>query len=277
MNKNIEKMQEIRNYAEKVIENIEGAEIQLAHKNNDVLKIGIIIRNGKQACPTVYVEDYYNRGIDPVEAALEIKNLIDTHQINIDVDFVKDYDKVRPLLKARLLNKKNRHYAGLSAKSYGYDDLKIVPVIDCSGIGVEGAIVVKPEMIKKWKKDIRTVVKHALMNMEDDYIMEPMYKFIGTRTGMPEELCEIMMSEFMQVISINNYMYGAIGAILAQDYLKENYKNGYVVLPSSVHEVIVIPNDNLNIDEYTNMVQAVNADCVDEIDQLSDKAYIIAA
>lgn len=49
-----------------------------------------------------------------------------------------------------------------------------------------------------------------------------------------------------------------------------------VVLPSSVHEMILVPYDSsMNLDELTSMVQAVNGQEVSPVDQLSDQAYVV--
>ena len=48
------------------------------------------------------------------------------------------------------------------------------------------------------------------------------------------------------------------------------------VIPSSIHEMLLIPWDEaFSIDEITGIIREVNATEVDEIEQLSDKPYII--
>ena len=57
--------------------------------------------------------------------------------------------------------------------------------------------------------------------------------------------------------------------------LYEKY-GSFAVLPSSIHEVIVIPMENANFSEedLTQMVQDVNGECVNAEEILSDHAYI---
>ena len=75
------------------------------------------------------------------------------------------------------------------------------------------------------------------------------------------------------VVSTDNNMFGAIGILSKIDYFKEKFGKFYV-LPSSIHEVIVVP-DNGMIDRntLTRMVQEVNATTVDPSEVLGFGAY----
>lgn len=75
------------------------------------------------------------------------------------------------------------------------------------------------------------------------------------------------------IVSTDNNTYGAIGILGKLDYLKKRFGKFYV-LPSSVHEVIVVP-DNGMIDRnsLTRMVKEVNATTVADDEILGSKAY----
>ena len=61
---------------------------------------------------------------------------------------------------------------------------------------------------------------------------------------------------------------GVLGRV--GDHLKENY----YVLPSSIHEMIIIPESEApGKSELANMVAEINATQVEEEDVLSDNAY----
>ncbi len=96
---------------------------------------------------------------------------------------------------------------------------------------------------------------------------------------MNEVLAEMGASESMLlddcpmwVISNTRRTNGAYGVIALLDQLKDRFKS-FTVLPSSVHEVLVVTVDS---DEYDSMVQEVNDTQVDYTDQLSNHAYKIA-
>lgn len=83
------------------------------------------------------------------------------------------------------------------------------------------------------------------------------------------------------LIVSNSYNFRGATAILNPSYLakiSEKVKGDFYVLPSSIHEVLVLPvavNDN--IDSLRSMVADVNANCVSENDYLSDSVYIYHA
>lgn len=66
--------------------------------------------------------------------------------------------------------------------------------------------------------------------------------------------------------------FGAIAIIFAHDRLMEIYPTGYVVLPSSIHEVIVMPYDEN--EALSNMVNEISAEEISPEDVLGYKAYL---
>ena len=86
-------------------------------------------------------------------------------------------------------------------------------------------------------------------------------------------------SEFgMNFLTSNSKMNGA-GILLCTDYLvKIKEKIGpYYILPSSIHEVIIVPKNILNpsirIDMLTQIVKEININVVDDNDHLADNAF----
>ena len=90
-----------------------------------------------------------------------------------------------------------------------------------------------------------------------------MAKLLGISLGEPMG---------MYVVTNKKRRYGAASVLKAKDELNRMFPEGYIVLPSSVHEVIVVKNDD-NIKAYTEMVKMVNSDVVAPEEVLSDKVY----
>lgn len=274
---------DIRLYAEKVASivvnklNTVEVEVKDVVKNNGIKYTGIIIREyGSIVAPTIYVNDLYEGCYSPEDAAVEVLKVYEEHKMPSipDVNFFLDYEKVKSMLKAKLVNAENKQYAGISAKKYGYDDLKIVPYVNIDGLGT---ITIQPEHLKKWNKRIQSVVSDALRNMKDDYILKTMQSFIAQSMGLDDE-DDLPASPLNNVfiVTTKDQMMGAIAAITAKKALDEKFNGRYVVLPSSIHEVIVLE-DNDELESMTDMVKAVNSQCVSPEERLSDKAYKIVA
>lgn len=110
-------------------------------------------------------------------------------------------------------------------------------------------------------------IKHAL---EEDYTPTDIFQ-----TGIiPDE--EYGMEPPMFILSNRDAVYGA-SAILFKDILDKVYEligGDYYIVPSSVHEVLIIPMDNTISKEYINlMIQEVNETLPGDI-RLDTEAYL---
>lgn len=273
---------DIRTFAEKVTEIIKNrtnnveVNVREVVKNNGIKYTGITIKEiGNNIAPTIYINEYYKSEKTPAETATYVINTYEEHKIdeNVNVDWFKIYELVKTKLKAKLVNAENTQYAGVSAKRYGYDDLKIVPYVN---VGEIGTITILPEHIKMWNVKIQTIVSDALKNMEEDITMQSLANFMETSMGFEEGTIGDSPLNNILIVSNKTKINGAIAAITARKMLKEKYNGNYVVLPSSIHEVLVLEN-NEDLEEMTEMVKAVNSQCVAPEDRLSDKAYLISA
>lgn len=81
-----------------------------------------------------------------------------------------------------------------------------------------------------------------------------------------------------QLIIIRCTSCNGAGVILYPDLLKSfanRIGGGFFILPSSVHEVILVPlSEDLDIDEIKNMVYEINREHLEEVDILSDDVYV---
>lgn len=75
------------------------------------------------------------------------------------------------------------------------------------------------------------------------------------------------------IVSTRSFKLGA-AAILNKEFIRRRLGEGkYIMLPSSVHEVLLVKDEELDISGYTRMVRDVNESTVDPANQLSNKAY----
>lgn len=82
------------------------------------------------------------------------------------------------------------------------------------------------------------------------------------------------------IVMSNKEIFKGASAILDKKALKKlSEKSGvnkFFVLPSSVHEMMLIPcDDESKLDMYSNLVKEVNYMQVDPVDRLTDRAYIL--
>lgn len=256
-------------YAEAIAQNL-GGEAKEVVKNNGVKLIGISLKN-EGISPCVYIDQMFEQGFTVGEATAEVKEIMDANPAPTDFspEMLADFDKAKQFLSLRLYNVDNEYEVSKSASEYGFDDLIIIPVL--TGFMPNASVKVGKDLIKRWGLTEEEVFATAKTNMNvDDYEitdMNEMLKMLGVPA--PEDNID------MYVLSNKDRIFGAIGAIVLRDKLKEMFPDGYIVIPSSVHEVIILPYVEEN-GELKKMINEVNATQVEADEVLGNKPYIFA-
>ena len=281
---NIMREMTINTYANCVAEAIgETATATPVEKANGVVLYGITIRNDTNIRPTIYVEDWYKRDVPVEQAAKEIMEIAEKKRIeNFNISTINEWEEVKPMLQARLYNKATK--AEIFRKATGFDDLIIIPYINLGNIGGgQGSIKVTEKMCELWGVTKRTVIDTAVKNTRGKIIIEDLEEMLVqmmVEQGMPEEMARMMSvndGPKMFVISNRDKCFGAIQAILGREKLKKSFPNGYTIIPSSVHEVLLIPDANMDEEYLRGMIGEVNTQEVLPEEVLGTKPYIFAA
>ena len=77
------------------------------------------------------------------------------------------------------------------------------------------------------------------------------------------------------VVVTNDSMSHGAGVIFYKNWLRDTFKQDLFILPSSVHECILMPfNSDYNVAELKDMVNEVNREVVSEEDFLSNEVYL---
>lgn len=77
------------------------------------------------------------------------------------------------------------------------------------------------------------------------------------------------------VVVTNDLMSHGAGVIFYKNWLRDTFKQDLFILPSSVHECILMPfNSDYNVAELKDMVNEVNREVVSEEDFLSNEVYL---
>ena len=143
------------------------------------------------------------------------------------------------------------------------------------------------EMMNDMGIDQAQLKETALANMaEQDYSFKSMRDVLIESMfpdGVPENdpIVEMMLPpedpEMQMYVLTNECSVNGAAEILnqkAMDEIADKLGGDFVVLPSSVHETIILPlNDEMNPAMLESMVQEINAGVVNEEDKLSDHVF----
>ncbi len=192
------------------------------------------------------------------------------------VSFLHDYDQVKDALFVRISGADRADDRIANAPHETKEDLVMTYHVrlDIPGEGVASTMVTN-DMLKMFGVPEEQMKTDAMANSQEmmPVRMAPMATILF---GVPEE--EAMMDGQMPMMVITNEekMFGASALFYpgAMDQMAEKLEGNFFILPSSVHEVIAIPNDgSQSVNELEQMVQEINASQVEPRDQLSDRVY----
>lgn len=108
------------------------------------------------------------------------------------------------------------------------------------------------------------------------FIIADAGQFLFKAEPVPEQFPEEMKGNRFYYLTNSNIVNGA-ATILYPDILKtigDKFQGNYFILPSSIHEVLLMKDDGeINVEELQSMVRSVNDESVPEGDILSDQVY----
>lgn len=252
-------------------------EVKNVEKNNGINMTGVMVKTGhKNISPIVYIDEMYENGTSVEKASEMVLKIAEKSKIddNVDLSYLKDFDKAKLYLRARLLNATTNVEVSRPA-GHGFDDLIIVPTI-VLGDRIKkdnfSSVKITEGMLKSWGKTADEVIDIAEANSSYDTSRRRIIDVLMEMMGIDE------MDEFdipLYVVSNNSKMYGAYAVIPMLNELREMFPQGFAVIPSSIHEVLVTPL-GLPSEDMNTMINDVNEAEVSEAERLSDHAYIFS-
>lgn len=295
-------MMDFDEFKEKVKDNIKNylpmqyekanVSLQSVVKNNDVQLTGLMIRlEENNIAPFIYLDRYYEQYQNGMELPDIMKDIAELRvsseqSVKLDISRITDFNQVKDNIICKLINgDMNEEY--LADKPYTQiEDMAVIYVIDL-GSGAEGHMSspITYDLMKRYGVDTQMLHEIAIHNLAKseivfksmkDALMEIMFP-----DGVPEEdpLAEILSAEDeipMYILSNAEKLNGA-ASVLDKDTMEtisEMLGGDFVVIPSSIHEVIILPmDDNVDKDELEGIIREVNTGQVAPEERLSYHAY----
>lgn len=255
--------------------------IHTAVKNNGRERKGIrLTKQGVNISPAIYLEEYYEQfrsGGTVEDAAGDILRLYEeiSFSRSWDKNNISAYTKVKERIVYHLVNKEKNENMLTDTPYVPYLDMAAVfyVLFEVNAYGT-AAMMVKNEHLKLWDVTEEEIYRQACRNTERllPYEFRTMKEVIAELTGSKEDSGK----DVMYVLSNSIRSFGAAAVLYdgVLAYVGSCLRENYYVLPSSVHEVIIIPESEApGKKELAAMVAEINATQVEEEDVLSDNAY----
>lgn len=261
-------------------------------KNNGVVKTGLTIyRPGETVQPMLYLEPFYQDYTDGKELPDILKEIAVTYVESIHRGDVlgninpTSFDSVKDRITCRLVSQKENTVFLRQAPHRQMEDLaEIYQISIMESKDGEGSIKVNNALMRQWNISPEELHTLALRNTERMY--PPTFQTIEQviismmtgeeRSGNLLQDNRNFQPDLMYVLTNKTNMHGA-AVLLYPDVLervRQVIGSDYYVLPSSVHEVLVIPKDGIHQkQELGKMVREVNATQVLPEERLSNCIY----
>lgn len=267
-------------------------EVSDVQKNNGLMLKGITIRTKDcNISPVIYTDAFYEHELSTDEAVSKIMEIYNAHKdgmSNFDANIVQNFDAVKDKIVARVINKNRNEIITNSCPYAQFGDLVVTFVIfveQGEPLGGTASIKITNEMMNSWKINLGQLIEAAYTNTKKllplevltmSEILKQMMEHAGELS--PEMEAELAAPDhLMYVVSNTSRQFGAYFITDREALMKvasEIKEDQFFILPSSVHEVIVIPESQVeNKDGLITMVKEVNATQVAPDEVLADNVY----
>lgn len=255
-----------------------------ATKNNGYIKKGLWVDEEKSNMnPQIYLEEMYQEQREK-EGTLKdsVDEFLRLYQISkhdsIPLDFF-EWEHVKDHVTTKVINAEWNKELLKKIPHRRVLDLAIVYqiVLEMTDSG-SATILIRKEHLESWGITEEELQKSAKENSEKlfpaelgrmyDIVCETM-GIVGTETDEVEDSMYVLTNQYK--------MFGAV-AIFYEGMLEkiaETLKADFVIIPSSVHEMVIIKDTYHQIDkeEIMKIIKQVNNECVRVEERLSDHSY----
>ena len=249
-------------------------------KNNNVQKDAVTLSDCEaELNPVVYLDDLYKECMAGKKISECVDQILELSHGTPEFDsrqLFDSWEEAKDRIELDLANTKWNEGLFTDTPHKEFLDLtvycRLVFAKDETGIA---STVVKKSMLVRWGISEQDMWEAASSNLKKEA-----YQFMNLRSliGKSAKAADIKECRSASMCILTNpVMYYGASGILRTDLLEklaQLKETDLYILPSSVHEVILLPAlDCWDMDELRQMVKSVNAGSVDKMDWLSDEVY----
>ena len=258
-----------------------------------------VTREGDTLAPTINLNNLFDSYSKHPEHSItavmqEVASVIQHTPETFDIGRIMDYDRVKKNLFMRLSAAEKNKDLLEHAPHIRKEDLAITfhIMLDQSDKGT-ATTMINDNMMEAYGIDLDQLYQDALLNSpvicpaQIENMGEALSRMMiedMKSAGAPPELIQEMENDLKEsnkdnpmTIITNDRLVDGASAIFypgVMDLVGERMQGDYFILPSSVHETLVVPDDGgVSLQELTDMVKEVNMTQVSPEDQLTDQVY----
>ena len=267
--------------------------VQQVRKNNGVCRTGLLVlAKGRNVAPTVYLEGFhaaYKDGTPIKRIARQITELYRRNmgEDNVDLEFFRDFGKVRDRICYRIVGKKGNEALLEEIPYMEFLDLAICFYYGYYGdVLGEGSIPIHNSHMEMWNTCTEELLGLASVNTPGLFPWRygTLWEILtengraGQEEGKGEAGSQKPFSDDgpMKILTNSKRCHGAACILYpgVMEEIAQRMGGDFYILPSSVHEVILMPHDGMFPEEaMKEMIYDINRTQVDPEEVLSDSLY----
>lgn len=232
---------------------------------NGVERVGISIGKGENIRPTIYQENSWeNKNVDDICDSIE--DIYKNHAMSsIDADRLSDPEFIKANAKICIQKKGNESLA-----KRDYLDLETYIRVVLPEVTQDGGF---GSYKLNEKFDSEDIFEAAKQNTINDFRIESLAEIMSRMLGV--DATDLPDNGIYVIQNIHNCHAASALCFpeLFQTFCKVKEIDKCIIIPSSIHEVMVLPYTDDMSDRIDDVIQMVNAETVSLEEQLSDHAY----
>ncbi len=258
-------------------------------KNNGTNRVAMVLyKNDDKIRPQIYLEKYYEdyqRGKELQEIVEEVLKLYKSAMKDINpknLERLEEWTNIKERLALRIVSKERNQEELYNLVYEEVCDLVAIATIcvERNGEGVK-SIRITQDLARKWNVSNEEILEAAKENTATLFPpkIQDLYEFVQDMVDISKEELSQGRKNFpdLQILTNDLCINGAT-VILYDSFMKEVYERlggKFIILPSSVHEVLVVPlEDSMYIPYLQEVVESINQRFVAEDEILSDNVYM---
>ncbi len=268
--------------------------------NNDCEREALIIlEKDNTMSPSIYLKEYYEdymNGVPMGEIIAYIYGVYKRYRIQNDInaDFFYNYEKIKKSIVYKLVNKEKNKKMLQDIPHYDVLDLSVVFYFIINTESVQNATaMINNEHLKMWNVSRDEIFKIAEENTPRllaydiksiDEILKKHFEqcrgfdeYISDNGAMHMEKMSLSQTDVKMFVLTNIFQMNGAACMLYEKpvrWFSEKINSDIYIIPSSIHEVIMLPVNDIGKDELNVMVEQVNREELAECDILSDHVYL---
>lgn len=266
-------------------------------RNNGVTLDGLTLQGpGAHLAPTIYLNPYYQKLIHGSSLESIVEEILQLYQTtpspaSLTAESVIDFEYLKDKVMFRMIHTASNQVLLSDVPHIPYLDLSIIFFLSLERTDTgQVTAMIHNSHARMWKVSARDLWRLARENTPREFpaeiqsmqeLLQSMARDTSQDTCAPSLLDLLLQAPSetipLYVLSNQTGLYGA-ACMIYQDILKDfaaRLEKDLIVLPSSVHEVLLTPDSpDASYEDLSNMVRTINTQEVPLEDQLSNQVYL---